>query len=76
MKVLEADFSLAGFACKSHQVALDFAKGLLIAVAEDRNDEPFLRADGHSDVIVFVLDQIVSVDPRIDAWGGLERVDH
>ena len=76
MEVLEADFSLAGFDGKSHQVALDLAKGLLIAVAQNRNDEPSLGADGHPDVVVFVLDEIVSVDPRIDGRDGFERVDH
>ena len=47
---------------------------LLIGVADDRHDEPFVGADGDADMIVILVDEVGAVDLGIDVRDLLQRL--
>ena len=69
------DFPLAGLHRVVGEVALDLREGFLLGIADDRNDEPALGADGDADVVVAVLHEIIAIHAAIHRGNSLERTD-
>ena len=54
---------------------LDLGEGQSIGVAQHRDHQSALGADGHADVVVVVVDDLVAVDPAVDRGKRLEGLD-
>ena len=51
------------------EVALDLGEGFLVGIADDRDDEAALGADGDADVEVMILHEVVAFHAAIDRRG-------
>ena len=51
------------------------AKTQVVGVAQDRHDKSALGADGNADMVVVLVDDIVTVDFGIDGRDFLQRLD-
>ena len=74
LQILDGDLAFLAFFGVVEDVLLDAGEGFLVAIAQHRDDEAFLGADGDADVVEVVLDDIRAIDAAVDGWHVFERL--
>ena len=75
-EILEIDSSFLGFRRVIENILLHLREALAITVTQHGNDEPLLGADGYSDVVEMIFDDVRPVNPGIDGGHVLECLHH
>lgn len=75
LEVIDGDFAFADFFGVVDDFFFDIGEGELIAVTDDWDHEALGSADGYTDVIEMVLDDVIAVDLGVDFRCELEGLD-
>ena len=73
---LEAKLSVARGGGESLDFTFDLREGQSLGIAQDRDGQPAIGADGDAQVNVLVVDDVVAVDFGIDAREFAQRQHH
>ncbi len=74
-KVVEAELAVPGLAGELADRLLDAGEAHVLRIAQDRHDEPLLRADRDADVVVVLKDDLVAVDLGVDRRHVAQALD-
>ena len=74
-KVGQSQFAGVGLDGEIGNLLLDFGKGQLVCVTQNRHDQTAVGADSDADIVIVVIDNIAAVDARIDSWKFLQGLN-
>ncbi len=73
-EILDGDFPGLAFDCIVNDVLLDGCEGFFVAITEHWDDETLLGADGDSDIVEIVFNDISPIDAPVDGWDIFESL--
>src|SRR5215213_8801877 len=74
-QVFESQLALAGLCGQVCYALFDLREVLVVGVADDGDDEPLVRGDGHADVVVLLEDKLAPLQLGVDLGESLKRPD-
>src|SRR5919112_338128 len=74
-QVFQGQLALAGLCGQVCYALFDLGEVLVVRVADDGDDEPFVRRDGHADVVVLLEEELTPLQLGVDLGECLQRPD-
>src|SRR5918995_2207957 len=74
-QIFKGQLALASLCGQVCYALFDLRKVLVVGVADDGDDEPLVRGDGHADVVVLLEKELAPLQLGIDLRESLERPD-
>jgi hypothetical protein len=70
-QVFEGQLALAGLCGQVGYALFDLGEVLVVRVADDGDDEPLVRGDGHADVVVLLEEELAPLQLGVDLGESL-----
>src|SRR5437879_5521829 len=75
LEIGHGDLAVSSFLGQLGNPLFDVCESQTIGVAQHGDHQPFLGADGNTNVEIMVIDDVAGVDPGIDDWKAFEGFD-
>ena len=70
--VIHGQLAISSLVCKLEYASLDFSEAHILGIAQDRYHQSTIGTDGHANVTETVIDNVVTIDGRINIRMALQ----